>query len=91
MTMNKMLLTAGAIVLLTAAPAFANDYRHARDHREHHRMHHWTDDFHAYAHEDGFRSRWEHRSFHHRLRHLHRDFHDDHPNTWHDHHRRRHW
>ena len=78
------ILTAAAVLVLTATvvPAFAHEEN--EDQAAHWRVHRQLYGAHERAHEDGFYSRGEHRSYHRALRDLHEDFHEDRPRGWHD-------
>jgi hypothetical protein len=91
--MKKILLTAGALLLSMAVPAFAHDddyqdyFNHQLDHEEHGDFHRDFNEAHAEAHDEGFASRGEHRAWHQAYENTHERFHEDHPATWHDHYR----
>src|SRR3979411_1116180 len=76
------ILTAAAVLVLTAtvAPAFAHEEN--EDQAAHWVVHRQLYGAHERAHEDGFYSRGEHRAYHRALRDLHEDFHEDRPRAW---------
>jgi hypothetical protein len=85
MTITKTLTAAAVLMLTTALAPSAFAHEEYEDHAGHWGLHRQLYDAHRRAHEEGFYSRGEHRSYHRALRDMHDDFHEYRPRTWHDH------
>jgi hypothetical protein len=81
--MHRAILAA-TVVFLGALPALAHgdDDDRYRGYSAHSRYHEDLEDAHERAHDEGFSSRRDHRSFHRALRYLHRGYHEDRRYYW---------